>query len=198
MGSEFMKYSVPKQVDYNAEVDGIVFFAQRLEEMLSNASIDLYKMPLLNTHGLAAEYCDVVKRVSDGTIKEYQRDIVYEEFIASFKNDIVLKENWGNDNINQVLNSFGTSNQKDKNNIVAYIDATLGNGKYLNWSKNTILKYTCLPKEKKNIEAVLRCFLPELIMLGYEPNFISTTVQAHFFKGKNGEICSARILGARN
>ena len=155
-----MKYSVPKQVDSTIEIDGIIFFAQRIEEMLSNNSNDLYKMPLLNTHGLASEYCNIVKKVSDGTIKEYQRDIVFEEFIDSFKNDIVLKENWGTDNIESVLKSFGSSNQKDKNNTIAYIEATLGNGKYLNWAKSTILKYVCMPKEKKNIEAVLRCFLP--------------------------------------
>ena len=179
-----MKYSVPKQVDSTIEIDGIIFFAQRIEEMLSNNSIDLYKMPLLNTHGLASEYCNIVKKVSDGTIKEYQRDIVFEEFIDSFKNDIVLKENWGTDNIESVLKSFGSSNQKDKNNTIAYIEATLGNGKYLNWAKSTILKYVCMPKEKKNIEAVLRCFLPELIMWGYDPNFISSTLQVYFFKGK--------------
>ena len=152
--------------------------------MLANNSIDLYKMPLLNTHSLAAEYCDVVSRVHAGTIKEYQRNEVYNEFIFSFSNDIVLKENWGIDNIERVTKSFGSCTQTDKDNIIAYIDATLDNAKYFNWAKNTILKYTTLPKEKKKIEAALRCFLPELIMWGYDPEFISATLQFHFFKSK--------------
>ena len=179
-----MKYSTPRQIDPTCDADGIIFFAQRLEEMLANYSIDLYKMPLLNTHGLADEYCDVANRVAAGTIKEYQRNAVYEEFLASFNNDIILKENWGKDNIERVSKSFGSCTQKDKDNIIAYINATLDNGKYFNWAKNTLLKYTRLPKEKKNIEAALRCFLPELIMWGYDPDFISTTLQAHFFHGK--------------
>lgn len=179
-----MKYSTPRQIDPTCDADGIIFFAQRLEEMLATDSIDLYKMPLLNTHGLAAEYCDVVDRVASGTIREYQRDIVYEEFISSFSNDIILKENWGKDNIDRINKSFGSCTQKDKDNIIAYIDATLDNGKYFNWAKNTLLKYTCLPKEKKKIEAALRCFLPELIMFGYDPDFISTTLQAYFFEGR--------------
>lgn len=179
-----MRYSIPRQIDPSCDADGIVFFAQRLEEMLSNYSIDLYKMPLLNTHGLAAEYCDVTKRVAEGKIKEYQRTAVYDEFINSFNNDIVLKENWGKENIERVTKSFGSCNQKDKDNIIAYIDAILDNGTYFEWAKESILKYTNKPKEKKKIEAVLRCFLPELITWGYDPEFISIMLQKFFFKGK--------------
>ena len=179
-----MKYSVPKKIDDSCNADGIIFFAQRLEEMLGNNSIDLYKMPLLNTHGLAVEYCDVVRRVNAGVIKEYQRTEVFNEFRESFSNDIVLKENWGRDNIERVLKSFGSCNQKDKDSIIAYIDATLDNGKYLNWAKETVVKYTNKPKEKKRIEEAIRCFLPELIMWGYDPEYISAMLQQHFFKGK--------------
>lgn len=178
-----MKYSIPRQIDPTCEADGIIFFAQRIEEMLASYSIDLYKMPLLNTHSLAAEYCDVAKRVAIGTIREYQQTIVFEEFISSFNNDIVLKENWGKDNIERVTKTFGSCTQQGKDNIVAYIDATLDNGKYFNWAKSTIIKYTRYPKQKKKIEAAIRCFLPELIMWGYDPEYISTSLQKHFFKG---------------
>ena len=179
-----MKYSVPRQLNPSGELDGIIFFAQRFEEMLSKESIDLNKMPLLNTCSLATEYCQVTQKVSSGDIKEYQRDAVFEEFIFSFKHDIVLKENWGQSNIEQVVKSFGSCNQKDKDNIFAYLAVVLNDGKYLRWAKNTILKYTALPKEKKNIEAALRCLLPELISWGYDPEFISATLKAYFFSGR--------------
>lgn len=178
-----MKYSIPKHIDPACEADGIVFFAQRLEEMLASNSSDLHRMPLLNTHGLAAEYCDVAERVAKGVLKEHYRTAVCDEFMFSFSNDIVLKENWGKANIERVTKTFGSCNQKNKDNIIAYINATLDNGKYFNWSKETILKYVSCPKEKKKIEAALRCFLPELIMWGYDPDFISATVKRCFFKG---------------
>lgn len=54
-----MKYLLPKNWSNCIKNDGILYFAQRLEEMLFNYTIDLYRMPLLNTHGLADEYCDV-------------------------------------------------------------------------------------------------------------------------------------------
>ena len=43
-----MKYSLPSNWSGDFENDGILFFAQRLEEMLFDYSIDLYRMPLLN------------------------------------------------------------------------------------------------------------------------------------------------------
>lgn len=178
-----MKYSNSRYIGSPDELDGILYFAHRLEEMLFDYSIDLYKMPLLNTHGLAREYGNVVKKVASGEIKEYQRNIVFDEFLASFNNDIVLKENWGSNKIEYITKSFGSNSQTNKDNTIAYIDSTLSNGRYYNWIIKTLLKYTKLPKEKKKIEATLRCFVPELISMGYDAEFIYTTLNKHFFKG---------------
>ncbi len=178
-----MKYSNPRYSESSTEVDGILYFAQRIEEMLFDYSIDLYKMPLLNTHSLAREYCEVVGKVSSGEIKEYQREILFEEFLTSFNDDIVLKENWGISNIEFITKSFGSSPQRLKDHTVAYVDSTLSNGRYYNWIVKSLLKYTKIPKEKKKIEAVIRCFIPELISMGYDSEFIYTALKQHFFKG---------------
>lgn len=119
-----MKYSVPNNWNDSFDNDGILYFAQRLEEMLFDYSIDLYRMPLLNTHGLAKEYCEVAKKVENNDIREYQRDAILEEFVDSFKNDIALKECWGQDNIEKILKSFGSSSDKEKYNTISYISAT--------------------------------------------------------------------------
>lgn len=178
-----MKYSNPRHIEPSTEVDGVLYFAQRIEEMLFDYSIDLYKMPLLNTHGLAREYCRVVEKVSSGEIKEYQREILFEEFLASFNDDIILKENWGISNIEFITKSFGSSTQRVKDHTVAYVDSTLSNGRYYNWIVKTLLKYTKLPKEKKKIEAVIRCFISELVSMGYDSEFIYTALKQHFFSG---------------
>lgn len=183
MRGSCMKYSNPRQIEPSTEVDGVLYFAQRIEEMLFDYSIDLYKMPLLNTHGLAREYCRVVEKVLSGEIKEYQREILFEEFLASFNDDIILKENWGISNIEFVTKSFGSSTQRVKDHTVAYVDSTLSNGRYYNWIVKTLLKYTKLPKEKKKIEAVIRCFIPELVSMGYDSEFIYTALKQHFFSG---------------
>lgn len=177
-----MKYSVPYNWTDSFDNDGILYFAQRLEEMLFDYSIDLYRMPLLNTHGLAEEFCAVAQKVENNDVREYQRDVVFEEFIDSFKNDIVLKECWGQDNIEKILKSFGSSSDKEKYNTISYIKATFDNGIYYSWCEETIKKYVNCPKQKKKLEASMRCWLPELISLGYDADFIYSELRHMFFE----------------
>lgn len=176
-----MKYSTSKNCDNLSEMDGVLYFAQRLEEMLFNYTIDLFRMPLLNTHGLTNEYCTVAKKVKKQEIREYQKTIVFEEFVSSFKNDIVLKECWGKNNIDRIIKSFGSSSDQEKYDTVAYLNATFDNAKYYSWCVETIKKYSKLPKEKKKIEAVLRCWISEILSMGYNTDYIYSELKKHFF-----------------
>lgn len=177
-----MKYSLPSNWSGEFENDGVLFFAQRLEEMLFDYSIDLYRMPLLNTHGLAEEYCNVANKVKSGEVKEYQRDIIFDELNESLKNDIVLKECWSYENIEKVIKTFGSSSQQEKYNTISYISATLSNGRYYDWCVKTIIKYTNQPKQKKKLEEALRCFLPELISMGYDAHYVYSELRKCFFE----------------
>ena len=176
-----MKYSILKNCDNLSEIDGILYFSQRLEEMLFNYTIDLFRMPLLNTHGLADEYCKVAKKVKTNDIKEYQKNIVFDEFVESFKSDIVLKECWGQDNIDRVLKSFGSSSEQEKYDTIAYIDATFDNAEYYFWCVETVKKYSKLPKQKKKIESSLRCWVSEILSMGYNTDYIYSELKKHFF-----------------
>lgn len=109
-----MKFSLPSNRNENFEYDGILYFAQRLEEMLFDYSVDLYRMPLLNTHGLLYEYCNIYAKVEFEGVKEYQRNIVFDELLESLKKDIVLKECWGYENIEKIVKTFGSSSPKEK------------------------------------------------------------------------------------
>ena len=56
-----MKLSAPRWDNTNGDLDGLLYFGQRLDEMLFDFSIDLYKAPVLNTHFLLTEYISVYK-----------------------------------------------------------------------------------------------------------------------------------------
>lgn len=185
-----MKYSIPKNCDNLSEIDGVLYFAQRLEEMLFNYTIDLFRMPLLNTHGLTVEYCTVAKKVKEKEVREYQKTIVFEEFVSSFKNDIVLKECWGKNNIDRILKSFGSSSDQEKYDTVAYLKATFDNAKYYYWCVETIKKYSKLPKEKKKIEVVLRSWISEILSMGYNTDYIYNELKKHFFSNNKITNCS--------
>lgn len=179
-----MKYSIPKNRNNLSEIDGILYFAQRLEEMLFNYTIDLFRMPLLNTHGLTEEYCTVAKKVMKKEVREYQQTIVFDEFISCFKSDIVLKECWGQNNIDRILKSFGSSSDREKYDTLAYLNATFDNAKYYYWCVETIKKYSKIPKQKKKIESALRCWIPEILSMGYNTDYIYNELKSHFFSSK--------------
>lgn len=177
-----MKFSLPSNRNENFEYDGILYFAQRLEEMLFDYSIDLYRMPLLNTHQLLYEYCSVYAKVEFEGVKEYQRNIVFDELLESLKKDIVLKECWGYENIEKVIKTFGSSSPKEKYNTISYLGATFGNGRYYDWCARTIIKYTNQGKQKKKLEAAIRCFVPELISMGYDAHYVYSELRKSFFQ----------------
>ena len=82
-----MKFSLPSNRNENFEYDGILYYEQRLEEMLFDYSIDLYRMPLLNTHQLLYEYCSVYAKVEFEGVKEYQRNNLFDELLESLKKE---------------------------------------------------------------------------------------------------------------
>ena len=172
-----MKYSVPINRENLKEIDGVIYFFHRLEEMLFDYTVDLYKMPLLNTYRLIKEFCDVHKRMANGEVKEYQLNVVFDELIESLKSDIVLKECWGQEKVDRIVGSFGSSSNQAKCDTIKYLNSLFGNGKYYNWCVQVINKYVAQPKKKQKIEAALRCFLPELISQGYNPNFVYNTLK---------------------
>ena len=197
-GGVLMKYSIPKNYNNSFETDNMLFFAQRIEEMLFDYTSDLYKMPLLNTHGLINEYSIVSYKMTLGEVKEYQGDIIFEELVESLKNDIVLKENWGIDNIKAITDSFGSCGKSKLPQIISYLDAIFDKH-YLIWCKKTIIKYLEEPKAKAKMEAAIRCLIPELIYLKYEPEFIYSMVKTKLFQRANFSITSLKeFLGVFN
>lgn len=185
-----MKYSAPRIRENALENDGILYFRQRMEEMLFNYTIDLFRMPLLNTHGLAYEYCEIAKKVHKNEIKEYQLIQIYDEFINSFKHDIVLKECWGQHNIDRIMKSLGSSSKEDKFNIIAYLHATFDNNKYYSWCEQTLKKYVSQAKQKKKLEETIRCWIPEIIFLGYSADYIYSEIKTHFSSIKVANIAA--------
>ena len=83
--------------------DGILFFFQRIEEMLFHYSSDIVRMPVYNSKTLMLEYVVIENEVSEKKIKEYQLEQVASELINSIENDKILKDYFGDSYIEQLL-----------------------------------------------------------------------------------------------
>ena len=110
-------------VEWNNEYqyDGLLFFVQRIVEMLDYTTVDIFRSPLLNTSRLIDEYL----RISHGSAKAYHLDEVFNEFMNSFKNDIIINYNWGEDRVNQIIKKLNKE-QFNRQAIMEYLCHTIG------------------------------------------------------------------------
>ena len=58
--------------------DGVLYFSQRIDEMLNHSTLHIHKAPLLNTYLLAREYLITSKNVTDKVINETHLKFVYD------------------------------------------------------------------------------------------------------------------------
>ena len=95
--------------------DGLLFFAQKIEEMLGYYTSHLYKVPVYNSYFLMWEYLHVARLVDGKVINAGHLKYILDEFIESFENDIVIRDNISEDRMKYIiqrLNSSSELNQK--------------------------------------------------------------------------------------
>ncbi len=165
-----MKFFTMNKSDSNQINDGILYFAQRIDEMLKHSTYHIYKAPVLNTYLLAREYLLTAKLTSQKIVNSDHLTNVYEEFLESFNNDIIIKENLSEYDRVSLIQKLQSSNETGKNKVMHYILHILA--KYDVWCRDYLKEIVPQAKEKKKIEKALRCYIPGLIDRGYSPEYI--------------------------
>ena len=164
-----MNLSTPKWDCLNESRDGLLFFSQRLDEMLFSYTIDLYRVPVLNTHLLLREYISVYR---DRAINDKYLKQIYEELRDSLNSDVVISHYWGRDNIDRTLDAFKSIPGDARISFVEYLLHVTGETKYYEWCRDYAKMIVPQNEQKEKIEGLLRCLIPELIGHGYTPQFI--------------------------
>lgn len=92
---------IKKEVLWNKDYanDGILYFSQRIVEMLDFRTIDIYRAPVSNTTSLIKEYLNVY----EGAAKEHNLEVILQETVFSLENDIILLEKFGEDKIREIV-----------------------------------------------------------------------------------------------
>ena len=164
------KYEITGTWKDDFKHDGMLYFAQRIEEMLDHSTTHIYKVPVLNTNLLVKEYLATVSLVEKDIVHKDHLKHIMEEFKDSFMKDVVIKEHLSEKRINDILNKINESSEYDQQQIMKYVLSCLSD--YNNWAKEYLSQYVRVEKEKKKIEAGLRCYLPGLISAGYSKEYI--------------------------
>lgn len=165
-----MKFFTMNKSDDNPINDGILYFSQRIDEMLKHSTYHIYKAPVLNTYLLVEEYLITADLVKNGVIDQSHLKFIFEEFLESFDNDIIIKEYISEEKKTTLINKLNSSSEFDRNKVMHYILHLLS--KYDYWCKEYLLKITPQEKEKRLIEQALRCYIPGLLDRGYSSDYI--------------------------
>ena len=88
------------------QYDGILYFVQRLEEMLFHYSSDIVRIPIHNTRTLIEEYLQNENEMKKGRVKAYQLDQILGELRASVESDKILIKNLGEEFVESVVHNL--------------------------------------------------------------------------------------------
>ena len=160
--------------------DGLLYFSQRIQEMLFYYSDHIYKAPVLNSYLLIREYINTADLVRRKIIKENHLKYIMDEFQDTFSKDIILINNIGEDQIKELLQKINSSSQDDQEKIMIYLLHILDD--YNMWCKTYLKEVVVQEKEKKKIEKALRCYIPALIDAGYSHEYIYFLNRKIFFE----------------
>ena len=108
MRCDVLKYWIPNGWSNCKELDGLLFFVQRMQEMLFHYSDDVHRAPIHNTSTLIYEYLSTYSDIKKGVVKSYLLEPIYEEIKSSFYNDKILRSKFGDNFIENIKNEMST------------------------------------------------------------------------------------------
>lgn len=170
--------------------DNLILFAQLLEEMLYDYTIDTYKSPFSNPHSLLMEL--------SLTIAEEQnrnKDLKNSDSVKAIRDELLNKIS--NDPVSiKLLNTHGEKKCKMLFNVIknvknfyelsALIEPILNlfetDNKYFETLKSELISTITNPEGDKNTISVLsRNFVSELITIGFSSQYIYHKTEDYFF-----------------
>ncbi|QRP62627.1 hypothetical protein I6J77_10800 [Rhodanobacter sp. FDAARGOS 1247] len=167
---------------------GLLFFAQRLDELLFDYTLDTYKPPALNAPFLCVEAIELIYEIDKGFIEPANLEPVLEELTWSLQNDDVAK-NLLNADINYyTLRNDETPLPVTKLRLEA-LGRTINSSRYLHALIDR-LAVAVRQSAKREIDSLASSLVTTLINVGMSKQFIFNSTQEYFFSPDGSDICS--------
>lgn len=183
-----MRFRIIGSCGDNSSNDGIIFFAQRIEEMLMFYTSHIYRVPVYNTYLLIEEYSRTIQLVKNKAINQAHLSLILEEFYSQLNSDIVIKHHFTQDEIDHYISHLKGNSDFEQEKLMHYLWHIMG--EYPIWCKEEAKSIVKQPREKKKIERILRSLIPMLIGFGYNPKYIYRYCRK-VFSSKNVDYDSA-------
>ena len=170
-------------------LSGLLFFSQRLDEMLFDYALDTYKPSALNPPFLCKEALKLLEDIEKNIINESSLYYVLDELKWAVRNDPVSKGLLDADIESYVYEKNTIQLQQQKIRLEV-LQRTLEPHRYLDKCVE-LLRDAVISRKKKKIDTLARLLVTTLTNIGLSKPHLYNKVQEFFFFGNLPKITSA-------
>lgn len=174
-----MKFKNLSRWTITPEIEGLLFFAQRLDELVWDFTLDTYKPMSLNAPYLCQEALAVIENIEDDLIDAANLKPVLEELIWSVQHDPIAKSLLDLP-IERYVSLDDEAKLSDRKRRLSALSKTLGPFRYLNECFDN-LSLNVKEIKKKKIDATARTLVTTLINMGVSKKILQTKTNSFFF-----------------
>jgi hypothetical protein len=187
-----LKFKPIKRWKLTPALDGLLFFAQRLDELLWDFSLDTHKPPALNAPFLCNEALDLIKDIEAELIDPQNLKPVLDELVWSVQHDPIAKGLLDLPIEHYVLQADGVK-ATDQKLRLEVLGRTLERFRYLNASFDAACGHVerC---EKKHLDRMARTIVTTLVNMGVSKRILHHKTNEFFFSPIGPEISSTAVL----
>ncbi|MCG8095130.1 MAG: hypothetical protein JAZ17_16180 [Candidatus Thiodiazotropha endolucinida] len=182
-----MRYRSTRKWDAVQDSSNLLYFAQLIEELLFDFSLDTYKPSAMNTSLLCKEALETIFEIDEGNIKKPNLQHILDELCVNLSKDIVSNKLI---NLDSGAIFAGLKNPKSSVHDKKVITELLARQTELNKYKSTnedLLKsaISCPEDNFSEIRSLTRSYITTLINSGYSSKHIFKLAQQYFYYGSN-------------
>lgn len=187
-----MKFKNLSRWTITPEIEGLLFFAQRLDELVWDFTLDTYKPASLNAPFLCQEALAVIENIEDDLIDAANLKPVLEELVWSVQNDSIAKSLLDLP-IERYVSVEDDAKLSERKRRLSALSNTLGPFRYLHECFDQISASVKSIKKKK-IDAFTRTMVTTLINMGVSKKSLQLKTNAFFFAAAGDPLLKAEQI----
>ncbi len=176
-----MRFRTLKSWTDPKSLEGLVFFAQLLEELLFDYSLDTYKPSAMNTSTLCEEALSLIEDIENELIDESNLSHVIKEFVFNLRKDEISKSLLQLE-VNTIcikLENEGGS-MREKRIVLEIVYSQIKPTLYKKKAEELLKDAVQDGNEKNRIRSLTRNYISMLISTGYSTRFLYPSVRKLF------------------
>lgn len=164
------------------ENEALLYFAQRMDELLFTYTLDTYKPPCLTASSLVSEAISTLKDIENGVLDQQTLIPIIEELEWSIKDDPISKSLF-NLPYKKIFNQINEKPVNEAKTKLEILKNSIKTTHYLTACFET-LRTALKENKKQTIDIVSRTLASTLINKGISKEYLREIVNLHFFSPK--------------